>query len=344
MKKVFFGIDLLKMIAIIAVPSVHFLLNTHYYSVKLNSPLLYIQTFYRQIFIVCVPLFIMATGFLQWKKEWNKKYLRGVLNIFLIYVIYSVFAIIIRVYQFGEQATIAKWISMIFSFKAVSYSWYVNMYIGLALIIPFLNVLWQGLKTKRQFEIFLLVLFFVTGIPMFWNGVPALFGEGKLITFPYFWMTVYPLFYYFMGVYIREYNINMGRLKSFSLFLIITLLEVAILIGFNKGTKFINFVGGYGSALIMLQTTFLFLFLYQINPPKNKLFSWIKVPIHSISTLTLDIYLVSYVTDRFVYRYFMNNIYEKQDTAILYAPAIVISTFTMAYVISLIRQKIISIR
>ncbi|WP_420489416.1 acyltransferase family protein [Neobacillus drentensis] len=65
MKKNFFGIDLLKMVAIISVICVHFLRNTSYYSVSINSKLLFIQTFYRQIFIVCVPLFIMATGFLQ---------------------------------------------------------------------------------------------------------------------------------------------------------------------------------------------------------------------------------------------------------------------------------------
>ncbi|NHC42794.1 acyltransferase family protein [Bacillus sp. MM2020_1] len=344
MKKNFFGIDLLKTIAIISVPCVHFLLNTHFYKVPLNSILLFIQTYYRQVFIVCVPLFIMATGFLQWKKEWNKNYLRGILNIVLIYVIYSVVSIFFRIYQFGEERAISEWILMVFKFQAISYSWYVNMYLGLAILIPFLNILWQGFKTRGQFKVFLLVLLFVTGIPMFWNGLPALFGESKLVLFPSFWMPIYPLFYYFLGVYIREYNIAISKVKSFCLFLLITIVEGSILIGFNEGTKFINFVGGYGSALIMLQTTFLFLFLYQIQPPKYKLFSWISVPIRSISSLTLDIYLVSFLTDQWVYRYFMANIYVKQDTAILYAPVVVISTFCMAYAISLIRQRIIRIR
>ncbi|WP_066065368.1 acyltransferase [Neobacillus soli] len=344
MKKNFFGIDLLKVIAIISVPSVHFLLRTHYYSVPLNSPLLFIQTFYRQIFIVCVPLFIMATGFLQWKKEWNKKYLKGILNIILIYVIYSVFVIIIRSYQFGEQKTITEWISLIFRFEAISYAWYVNMFIGLALLIPFLNTLWQGFKTKGQFKIFLLVLLFVTGIPMFWNALPAFFGDRKIVLFPNFWMPIYPLFYYFMGVYIRQYPIKISKLKSFCLFIVITIVEAGILIGFNEGTKFINFVGGYGSALIMLQTTFLFLFLYQIQLPENKLLPWIQTPVRSISSLTLDIYLVSNITDRWVYEYFMNNIYDTQDRAILYAPIVVITTFFIAYAISLIRKTIIRIR
>jgi surface polysaccharide O-acyltransferase-like enzyme len=344
MKKNFFGIDLLKMFAIIAVVCVHFLLNTDYYDVQLNSKLLFIQTFYRQIFIVCVPLFIMATGFLQSKKEWDKKYLRGILNIVLIYVIYSVLSIVFRTYLFGDQRTVTEWILLVFRFEAINYAWYVNMFLGLAILIPFLNILWQGLKSRRQFELFLIVLLFVTGIPMFWNGLPALFGESKLLFFPNFWMTIYPIFYYFMGVYIREYGISFGKLKSLGLFLLITLLEVSILIGFNDGTKFRNFVGGYGSALIMLQTIFLFLFFYQIQPPKSKLFNWMSIPVRSISSLTLDIYLVSYLTDRWVYQYFMDNIYVKQDTAIIYAPVVVITSFCLAYAISLIRQRIIRIR
>ena len=30
------------------------------------------------------------------------------------------------------------------------YSWYVNMYIGLFILIPFLNTIWQNLKTEKQ--------------------------------------------------------------------------------------------------------------------------------------------------------------------------------------------------
>ena len=38
----------------------------------------------------------------------------------------------------------------IFSFSTIPYGWYVEMWIGLFLMVPFLNILWWNCPSKKQ--------------------------------------------------------------------------------------------------------------------------------------------------------------------------------------------------
>lgn len=342
-KQNFYGIDVIKVVAIISVICVHFLLNTEYYSTAITGKSLISQTFYRQIFIVCVPLFLLATGYLQWSKTYNKKYVKGLSTILFVYFVYSMLSIFLRIGN-GETKTITEWIQTIFTFNANGYSWYVEMYIGLALLIPFLNLIGQGIKTKKEFHILLFVLILMTSLPNFWNKVNNDIPFLSILEFPTFWVEFYPILFYFVGVYIRKYQVKVPRVWAFSIFLLLTIIETVLLyIGAEHG-NFVKNIGGYASLPILIKSTFLFLLLYDLNEPKGKINSFISPLLKSISVLTLDIYLASYITDQWIYAYYFDHWFTTQNYAIVHAPLIVVATFTLAYTISLIRSKLLKFK
>ena len=49
------------------------------------------------------------------------------------------------------------------------YSWYVNMYIGLYLLIPFLNLLWNNIEDKSGHFILVVILVIMTIAPSVFN-------------------------------------------------------------------------------------------------------------------------------------------------------------------------------
>ena len=89
------GIDLLKVISIILVLIVHFFLNTNYYNVERIGISLTFQSIIRNGCMVCVPLFITITGFLNKEKEYNKKFFIKLLEIIIIWLFYGVIEFVV---------------------------------------------------------------------------------------------------------------------------------------------------------------------------------------------------------------------------------------------------------
>lgn len=87
MKKRNINIDLIKCIAVFSVISVHFFANVGLYKNVINSTNMYIGIFFRTLFMICVPLFIITTGYLMKNKTLSKKYYLGVLRVLIIYLL-----------------------------------------------------------------------------------------------------------------------------------------------------------------------------------------------------------------------------------------------------------------
>lgn len=68
------NLDLIRSVAIFFVISVHFLLNTSFYSTAVYGKKMYLLILFRVVFMSCVSLFIMLTGYLMNKKEPTKEY------------------------------------------------------------------------------------------------------------------------------------------------------------------------------------------------------------------------------------------------------------------------------
>lgn len=70
------------------------------------------------------------------------------------------------------------------SFSTVPYSRYVEMYIGLFFLIPFLNTLYDSFQTRQEKQRLVVVFLFLTAIPGITNGFRAAGVPGKLETVP----------------------------------------------------------------------------------------------------------------------------------------------------------------
>lgn len=112
--------------------------------------------------MTCVPLFIMVTGYLMKNKTYSKSYF------FKLFPILGMYIICAAIYTFFDKRQLDidylhNLIENIFSFS--HYSWYVNMYIGLYLLIPLLNNGFRSLSTKKIQKLVLIILVVLTSFP-----------------------------------------------------------------------------------------------------------------------------------------------------------------------------------
>lgn len=329
------GLDLLRTFAIFFVVGVHFFLQSNFYKVPISGLNMMLQVALRSLFMICVPLFLMLTGYLQIQKKPEVKYFKKIMPILAVYLFYSILSIFIRDFYLNEHKSIIKWISEILVFNADKYSWYINMYIGLFLITPFLNMIHKNLNNAKNYKLFLLVLVILTGLPIFVKALSHHWTYFKYLSLSDWWITVYPITYYFLGSYIREYKPKFDkRIASFVLIMII-LFQTIINTTFSRGKLFLDGIGEYGSLIIMIEAVLFFLIFYDIKINNNRM----SRILGTISILSLDIYMCSYVSDKLIYTYFMKNLYKSQQQILYYFIFIVMTSFTMAFIVAYLRYK-----
>ena len=84
------GLDIVRLLATILVLTIHFFLNTNYFSTQLSGISMNLQSIIRSFCMSCVPLFMILTGYLNNKKEYNKSFFKSLFNILIIWLFYSI--------------------------------------------------------------------------------------------------------------------------------------------------------------------------------------------------------------------------------------------------------------
>ena len=108
------------------------------YSVDIHGKRMYVMVMIRCACMICVPLFLMLSGYLMNKVTLNRLYYIKRIKIIVIYILASIMCEIYNVIYLHQNRTLLDCIKGILAFKSAKYSWYVEMYIGLALLIPYL--------------------------------------------------------------------------------------------------------------------------------------------------------------------------------------------------------------
>lgn len=303
------SMDIIRIVAAFTVLSVHFFLHNGFYSQIVEGVPMYIMVLMRTLFSVCVPLFMILTGYLMSHKTLSRKYYSGISKTLIVFVLATLACMIFKTVHDNEPFSLKSFILGTLDFTGANYSWYIEMYIGLFLLVPFLNLAYNKLKNKRQKQVLVLTLVFLTIIPTLFNifnfDNPAWWSDPKSSdTFaklvPSWWMGFYPIAYYFTGCYIREYGI---RLKTRSM-LMLFLLAILIFGTFNfyrsYGTTFKSgiYVYWYGFEPYIL-SVLLFVLLSRIKT--DNMNEKVKFVLWKVSDLALGIYLISYIFDMLVY-------------------------------------------
>lgn len=298
MKKRNINIDLIKCIAVFSVISVHFFLNNGFYEVPILGYKAYIGTIFRTLFMICVPLFIMTTGYLMKNKTLSKKYYLGLSRVLIIYLIDAFIYLGYNAIYNGESFSIRHTIKSILNFD-IGYSWYIEMYLGLFLFIPFINLIYNNLKNKKQKQILILTMLTLTSFQGIFNI--------KYILIPDWWISIYPLTYYFIGCYLKEYKVNINKYLNVLLFVIVLIVSSLINIHFSNGNKFVwGIYNDWGSIFNVLTSVLVFIFVINLN--LGKVSNKISRVIVKISELSLGMYLNSSVIDDFLYFHYFKDI------------------------------------
>lgn len=197
------------------------------------------------------------------------------------------------VWFMGQTIGFLDAIKKLLNFTAAPYGWYIEMYLGLFLLIPFLNILYQNIPTQKWKLGFVITLVVITSLPSVVNA----YGMHII---PDWWTDFYPLTYYFLGSYIREYGIAIK--KRWNLLLIVLCVG-----GFGCYTYWrsynTTFVVGdwcdYESLFQVILTLLVFVFF--INCNYNKMPQKFSAIFGKLSGLCLGGYLVSSIFDLLFY-------------------------------------------
>lgn len=332
------GLDILRIIAFLCVISIHFFTRTGYGTLQNDGFAVYIVICLRYITRMCIPLFLMLSGYLLANKEPNKKYYLKIIRILVEYFIASIVCVLFSIFYLKEDKwNFVSFIRGVFSFSCVPYSWYINMYIGLFLIAPFINKILKNI-TKKQQQIFLIIMIGLTLLP---TVVYYYFSnyENFLIALPSFWYyPLYMLTYFFAGQYIR---INQPKVKRWVLILvfIVDLLIAGIHQYTNVTMHPMDMLEEYYTIFVFILTVSTFLFFYDLKY-KHK---WAVKVVSVISISTLSGYMISWVFDSIFYEMLFKYVGTTFRQVVLYAPIIVLLVSIYSLIYGIIITFIISL-
>lgn len=347
------AMDIVRCVALFCVVAVHFFLNTGFYEEIVTGTRMYIMVLLRTGFMVCVPLFMVLSGYLMCFKKPEQNYFFKIKKTLGIYVLASIACVIYRNLFSSNPVSIKIAIVGLFGFYTAPYSWYIEMYIGLFFLMPFINELYHNLNSQNTKKKLVFVLFILTSLPSIvniwrifdlqWWVLPSSSSEYYELI-PNWWESIYPITYYCIGCYLREYPIKIKQ--STKAFLIIVIFFVSGTFSYYRsyGSQFVDGIWqSYGSAINVVLTVLLFSFISGINcesfsTKAKKRLAW-------FSNLCLGAYLVSWIFDQIIYN--IVNIYEpimqkRLNYFIIAVPTIYICSLALSAVINKIYDLFMS--
>lgn len=302
------NLDLLRIFAFLTVASIHFFWSGELYGQKVNTPYFLLPICIRNFSMICVPLFLMLSGYLLKDRTPSKRYYCKLFHVLGIYLLAS-FACAFAKFLFDRENFSVFWaIKGIFSFETAPYSWYVDMYVGLFLLIPFFNLAYNHCPPKWK-KILIASVLILTVLPsltniwrpwdLSWWKHPGSSGEYLPLASEY-WEGVYAITFYFLGAYLRDHP---PKRKPIGLFLMAV--GVCILGGVFSYYRCYGygFVSGkwtaYQSILTTTQAVLVFRFfcsldLSSVGQGSRKVFA-------KLSSWVLGAYLCSSIFDDLFY-------------------------------------------
>ena len=174
-------------------------LNSGIFTVGIEKQLIggggYLLTFMDSFFIVAVNIYFLISGYFTINFKFDKFW-----KVFGIVEFYSITIYSILVLTGNELFELRTFIE--YSVLAVHEYWFVVVYLVLILIAPYLNLLLERIKEDKNIFIkMLLVLFCIDCIYGFiFDEIPSIGINGGN-------SVAYAVFLYFIGFFIKEYNL-----------------------------------------------------------------------------------------------------------------------------------------
>ena len=255
------GIDLVRVMGLFFVNGIHFFLKNGYYGEPQIGFAIWGANCFRWLFFSCNGLFLLLTGYLKSTKPFTKDYYKGLIPILAGYSLTCLITYPIRHFALGERLSMFEWIGNFLTFS--NYSWYLEMYIGLILFSPIINLALAQIKEERT-------LLTITGVMVALTALPSVTAINLI---PDYWTSLYPVTYYVIGAVIRKLQ---PQIKSW---LCLTLgAAFSMWLGLVTLITDDGISQGYGGFWVTIIITFVFLGLYRINLGSRaaKVLAWLS--------------------------------------------------------------------
>lgn len=322
-----YAVDLIKITAFCLVVTVHFFLHTDYYNTPLIGVKMFLLTNIRNLAMTCVPLFVIVTGYLMSDKKWSKSYYLGAVRTVLTLAAAEIICCLYDSIVFVDKPFWKQIIKM----GTSHYSWYIDMYIGLFLIIPFLNLAYKSLDSQKE-KLRLVISFAAITII-----IPSLFSIFKLEQG--WWSFAYPLGYYYIGCYLKEYGIKIKGLYCIltATVSVIVCSAVHFAVCYNHTMLQSLCITNHNSIFVAVMSVAVFcLILKTDNKLKNDRF--LNNAVSRLSGLTLGAYLISYMVDDIVYNiaYYYYDVDGHKLTALpIIVITVIVGSLCLSYFVNL---------
>ncbi|MBO4876843.1 MAG: acyltransferase family protein [Ruminococcus sp.] len=301
------GVDIVKIIAMYSVLTLHFCLYAGYYDFPVATGSGVLLSLLRMASYMCVPLFLTISGFLMHRAEFcARHYIKAVpvaINSYIVGVIVMLF----KMFYLHEKWSPFVWFRSIYQFAQPSYGWYVNMYLSLLLFMPFINYAYRSMKTGRMKLAALGVIMLTANLPFTINNIPiTVDGEASNIGWmPSYFCGLWPVAYYWSGMMIAEYRPKINKLVNVVIVLLLLLGEIAVNAVTAKpgegGGWYTGFNFNNEDFLNVIVAAFIFLIFYDIRI-KNKAVCRV---LSAVAGLSVTVYLMSFIGDVIYVKHFI---------------------------------------
>ncbi len=317
------NLDLIRSFALVAVLIMHYYDNSGFYTIIMDGPGDFLMAVVRMIFVSCVPLFLMLSGWLCSGKKLSPSYYLGILRILEFYLISSIGCMIFEFMYLDSGLSLKDILSRIINFELDGYAWYVLLYGGLFLMMPFLNMMYHGCAGKRQKQILILSFLALSVLPSLFNQFVHVYSL--------WWSKLYPVAYYFTGAYMQEY---LKREKAGRFFFAFAGFALVFCL-FNQfffHSEALNYDGihydHYQAYIVSV-----LLFAAMASMKTDTLPGLVSRAISKIAQLSFPAYLLSWISDGIIYREFVPYFPRPEDRFIwilVLVPLSLLSSLIMA--------------
>lgn len=259
------GLDLIRVVGVLFVVSIHHFLYNGFYSKIQTGWLMWAADSFRWLFFCCNGLFMMLTGYLKSPKPFTKGYYKSLIPLLVSYVLCCAIIFPLQHLLLTEKLPFSEWMNKLFGFG--NYAWYVEMYIGLILFSPLINLGLGQIKSEKGLCAIAVILFCMTALP----------GVTPINFVPDYWTSLYPVTYYVLGAVIRRLQPRVkprqGLGGAMAVCMILGLISILTADkGFSTG-----YTQGYGGFWPTLTALLVFLGLYRVNIGERagKVLAWL---------------------------------------------------------------------
>lgn len=333
------NMDIVRCVALFFVLAVHFCTHCNIYNAGYTGFAAFFTDMLRTFYVPALALFVMLNGYFQYRRTLSGSYYLGILKLYEMYVLCSVLNLLYTRFYVGVPMSLRDMASAIVNYGASEYSWYILLYNGLFLLIPFLNLSYNALEYRGHKRVLILSLFFLSALPFsFLNAFVNLNS--------YWWQRIWPIMFYFMGAYFAEYRprikawkiglVYLGTLILFSAYNYFLYNTASPLCGIAPG----NFRYTHEGLQNAVMTPLLFLWLMNIDMSRWPAF--IGKAAATVSKYSYGAFLFSSITDSFVYIWLCRFVPEIQPRYFFFPLALPIS-YAAAVFLSYLGDKLIKL-